>query len=286
MSWEVLITIHILFSTSYALSFRRLAQRLPHVPHLATALMYLLTIWPIGIGYALYNGDINFNLSAGIWIMLLIAGLLFAGFNFLGWRANTHIDAAQFAVISNLQGVFTVILSGIFLGERLAPIQLLGVVIIVSAASMVAVKGFTKDTFRIGKWSWVAILSAIFAGAAISSEKFLVGEMSLPTYFILGWGLQTIWMTVLVGKEWRHLSSLTKVDYRDIVWQGLLRTGAGFAIIHAFLLADSGLLSSIRSYKTVLIFLAALIFLGENEHFWRKATGSVLATIGLLLLIN
>jgi len=286
MTWQLLITIHILFSTSYALSFRRLAKRLPHVPRLASALMYLFTIWPIGIAYALFNGDIHFSFSPFVWVMLLIAGLLFAGFNFLGWRANSHIDAAQFAVISNIQGIFTVIISGIFLGERLSPIQLLGVMVIITAACMVSVKGLTRKTFRIDNYSWIAIASSVCAGAALLAEKFLIGEMTLPTYYIIGWGLQTIWMTVLVRKEWKHLPELKAADYRDIIWQGLLRTGAGFAIIVAFTMADSGLLSAIRSYKTVLVFLAALIFLGEKDHLWRKAIGSILATAGLLLLLN
>ena len=286
MSWEVLITVHILFSTAFALSFRKLAKRLPHVPHLASALMYLMVISPAGIIYALVLGDISFEFSTFTWFLLLVAGLLFAGTNFLAWRANSHLDAAQFSVIQNIQGLFTVIASAIFLGERLNTTQIYGVVVIVTAAAIVSVKGFTKDTFHITKWSWVAIISSLFLGAAISNEKYLVGQMSLSTYFIIGWGIQTIWMTVLVGKEWSLLKELKLVDYRDIAWQGLLRTGAGFTIVTALTLADSGLLSSIRSYKAVLVFLCALIFLGEKEHFWRKAAGSVLATVGLLLIID
>jgi drug/metabolite transporter (DMT)-like permease len=286
MSWEILITIHILFSTAFALSFRRLAKRLPSIPRLASALMYLLVISPAGIIYALIQGDIDFSFSAFTWVMLLFAGLLFAGANIFSWRANSHIDAAQFAVIQNVQAIFTVIFSFIFLGERLAAVQWVGAVILVIAAALVSVKGFTKETFHISKWSWVAVLASVILGAAISNEKFLIGQMSLPTYYIIGWGLQTLWMTALVGSEWRKLPELKLTDYRDIIWQGLLRTGAGFSIVTALTLADSGLLSSIRSYKAVLVFLCALIFLGEKEHFWRKAAGSVLATIGLLLLIN
>jgi drug/metabolite transporter (DMT)-like permease len=61
--------------------------------------------------------------------------------------------------------------------------------------------------------------------------------------------------------------------------------GAGLAFIKAIQLVDVSVLSSARSYKPVLVFIFALLVLHERKHFWRKLFASILATIGLLLLI-
>ena len=74
--------------------------------------------------------------------------------------------------------------------------------------------------------------------------------------------------------------------FSGIMSLGLLRSGAGFAMLGALALIDSSLASSVRSYRSVLVFIAGYFILQEKEHVIRKAVGSVLATIGLLLLID
>lgn len=286
MSWQLLIGLHILFTTAYSLSLRQLAQKFPDISRLATTLMYLLVIAPAGILYAFIFGEVSFNLSPLAWLFLVIAGLLFAGANFLAWKANTHLDAAQFAVIQNIQAIFTVIISAAFLGERLSPEQIVGAVILVITASTVSANGLSKKTFHISKWSWIAIVSSLLLGAAISNEKYLVGEMSLSTYFFIGWSLQTLCMALLTGKEWSNLPSLKADAYKGIIWQGLLRIGAGFTLVTALTLTESGVLASARSFKAVLIFVFALVILKEKNHLWRKIIGSVLAATGLWLLVS
>ncbi len=74
--------------------------------------------------------------------------------------------------------------------------------------------------------------------------------------------------------------------FTGIMSLGLLRSVSGFAGLGALELIDSSLVSSIRSYKSVLVFIAGYFILKEKEHVTRKAVGAALATIGLLLLID
>ncbi len=194
MSWQILIGLHVAFSTIYALLFRKVAQEFPDTPRLSMALIYLLVIFPLGLIAAFFQGGIDINLSLQTWILLVLGGILFTGLSVFGYMANSHVDAAQFAVIQNTQAVFTIIVSGLLLGEHLSFEQLAGVAMLVTGAIVVSVKGFSKDSFRLSKWSVVAIASALFAGAALSNEKHLLSQMNKQTYYVFGWGMQTLVM--------------------------------------------------------------------------------------------
>jgi transporter family protein len=286
MSWQILIGLHVAFSTIYALLFRKVAQEFPDTPRLSMALIYLLVIFPLGLIAAFFQGGIDINMSLQIWIFLVFGGVLFTGFSVFGYMANSHVDATQFAVIQNTQAVFTIIVSGLLLGEQLSSEQLIGVAMLVIGAIVVSVKGFNRSTFRFSKWSVVAMISALFVGAAFSNEKYLLGQMNQQTYYVFGWGVQTLVMCLVAGKEWQQITKFNKKMFTGIMSLGLLRSISGFAGLGALALIDSSLVSSIRSYKSVLVFIAGYFILKEKEHVIRKAIGAVLATIGLLLLID
>ena len=153
MSWQILIGLHVAFSTIYALLFRKVAQEFPDTPRLSMALIYLLVIFPLGLVAAFFQGGIDINLSLQTWILLVLGGILFTGFSVFGYMANSHVDATQFAVIQNTQAVFTIIVSGLLLGEQLSFEQLIGVAMLVVGAIVVSVKGFNRSTFRFSKWN-------------------------------------------------------------------------------------------------------------------------------------
>lgn len=280
------MALHVSFSTLFALLFRVVAKNFPDTPRLAMALIYLLVIFPLGLLVALYQGDISTSFSIQTWLILALGGLLFTGFGVFGYMANSHVDAAQFAVIQNTQAVFTIAISGIVLGEQLSTQQLIGVTMLIVGAVIVSVKGFTKDSFKLSKWSIIALLSAAFVGAAFSNEKYLLSQMNQPTYYVFGWGVQTLVMCLVAGREWLQITKFNKQMFGGIISLGLLRSGSGFAGLAALTMIDSGRVSSIRSYKSVLVFLASYFILREKEHVLHKAVGAMLATSGLFLLIN
>lgn len=131
MTWQILLGVHLLFSTAYALLFRQLASELKGYGRLVVALMYVLVVLPGGIAVAFVLGDISFLFSPFIIVILLFAGLLFALNNITAYRANEELDAAQFSIITNLESFFTIMVAGLFLGERLNLIEGLGVFLLV-----------------------------------------------------------------------------------------------------------------------------------------------------------
>ena len=119
---------------------------------------------------------------------------------------------------------------------------------------------------------------------ALTFEKHLLGQMNVGTYMIIGWGFQTLAMVVLAAGEWHTLKDFDKKGILNLSSMGLLRFLQGITFVIAVSQADIGLLASIVSYKAVLIFIGGMIFLRERNHIFIRLLGSILATIGLLLI--
>jgi transporter family protein len=286
MTWQTAIFLHLIFSAGFALVQRSVSRQFTTHAKVAVAFIYGLFVTPLGVAYGLLNYDISFNFSLLTWIFLFIAGVIFALANITAYRSNAHIDAAQFAILTNLIAVFTVIIAAIFLSERMTLTQLLGVAILVSAAGLVSVRKTTKRTFQISSWSILAILSALFAAMGLTFEKHLLGQMNVGTYMIIGWGFQTLAMVVLAAKEWHTLKDFNKRGIAKLSSLGVLRFLQGVTFVTATSQANIGLLTSIVSYKSVLIFAGGIIILREKNHIIIRLFGSVLATIGLFLVFS
>ena len=87
-----------------------------------------------------------------------------------------------------------------------------------------------RKTLHFDRFTWLALLSAIFLGSGISNEKFLLDNMTFSTYLIVGWGFHTLAMIVLAGKQMSSAKALlTRKSSWQLIWLGLLRTFGGFA---------------------------------------------------------
>lgn len=286
MSWQAAIFINLVLSAAFILIQRSVSKQFISHAKVAIAFIYLGFVSPLGIIYGLLNYDIQFNFSGLTWIFLIIAGFLFALANIGFYRSNAHIDAAQYVILINLSSVFTVIIASIFLGERMTLMQLSGVAVVVSAAALVSVRRTTERTFKISGWSFLAILSALLLAAALTFEKHLLGQMNIGTYMIIGWGFQTLAMVALAMGKWHTLKELNKTSIVKLSSLGVIRFLQGVTFVFAVSQADVGLLASIISYQAVLIFFGGIIFLGEKDHLILRFFGSILATVGLILLFS
>lgn len=285
MSWQFLLAVHLLFSTIFALVYRRMASRLNGFGRIVTAVMYIGVMTPGGIVTALLVGDVSFALSPLTWALIGLGGLFFVGFNILAYRANEELDAAQFAIISNLQALFVIIIAGIFLGERLNGLQLLGALLLIIASMDVAVEKIGVRTLRLRSASLIALGSSLCFAAAMTTEKALLSQMTFSTYIVITWVFQSIVLGWLSFKDRRKLKHITRRQLLGMLTLGGLRLGAGLTGVAAVRLVDVSIVASVRSYKPILIFIAAIIFLSEKRDFWRRAAGAIVATIGLILLV-
>ncbi|HEX5798083.1 MAG TPA: EamA family transporter [Candidatus Saccharimonadales bacterium] len=283
MSWQIAIILHLIFTAMFALVQRNISRQFQSHARVATAFFYPI-VSLMGITYGALNYDISFNFSIYTWLFLAANGFIFASTFISAFKSNSHIDAAQFAILQSTRAIFTVIIAAIILGERMNELQLLGILVLTISAGLVAVRRTTAKTFTVSKWSWLAIFSAFALALATTNEKYFLGEMNVGTYMVIGWGFQTMAVMLLATGRWHTLKDFGPNGIKQLVYLGILRGFQGITFVLALSQVDVSLIAGIMSYQTVLIFIGGIIFLHEREHLYRRFAGSMLATVGLLLL--
>ncbi len=287
MSWQLITFLHLLAATAYSLQYRKFTKKHHAHAEAATALMYLLVISPAGILLALTLGDISLAFSPFTWLMIVLGGLFFAIGNIAAYKASSKIDAAQFSLLSNFRTIAAIGLTYIFLNEFLNFKQIIGTVILFVATLMIANIHFNKKTLKFTSYSLLAFLSAFFFAAGIVNEKYLLNNMSFATYLIVGWGFQTVIMGLIAAKDHKDVSKIIrKKALGGIIQLGILRFISGVAFVYALNeTTNTSLFASIISYKGALVVIGSYFILRERSHVLIKIISTVLATIGLFLLI-
>jgi len=291
MTWQIAILTHQILEAAYSLLYRRYASKHKHDKYLTNALMYLLTVLPAGIAWSLLNGGPDFSFDASLWLFFVIGGVLFGLGNSMSYLANTKLEAGVFSVIYNSKIVVTVIASTVLLSEGLVSAQFVGLLLVLGASIFVST---LSSNFRLKKitkfnvFTVVAFMSAMLIGLGATNEKYLLDSVTLATYFVVGWGFQTLVMVLLARTAKSQVKKIfqSKAIFQ-IVLMGVLRTLAGFAIINALVMSgNSSVIASVTALHVVLVSLGGYIFLKEKDKVGYKFLAAAVSFVGVILLVS
>jgi len=289
MTWQLAILIHQILETIFALVYRDYAKKHPKDHFVTNAVMYLATVVPFGIVWSIAQGGFSLDFPVSIWWFFGLTGLLLALGNIASFKANTKVEASQFAIITRFRVIVIVVASWLLLGDTLTPLQFLGACIVFgSSLSAVLLTRQKKRKSKVGIYTLIAVLSAVFMGLAITSEKYILSSVNLATYVVIGWGLQAFFMTLLANRQLTRVPALIKDgSIKTILLLGGLRTVAGFCFINALQLSDNAsLIGSIAALQVILVVIGGYIFLNEKKYGVQKFIAASAAFMGVLLLVN
>jgi drug/metabolite transporter (DMT)-like permease len=204
--------------------------------------------------------------------------------------ALNSVGAGVMAIVSCLYGPSIIGLSMIFLGERLAILQLVGVALIISAVIFAT---YTKEESRFSKGN---LIKGIFFGALGTFINAVGVVMIKPilntsplvwvsTYRILG-GIVGLLVILIFLKDRSNILSTLKN-----------RQSWGFTVSGSFMGAYlsmflwlagmkftlASIAAALNQTSTIFIYVFAILFLKEKFSY-RKALGVFLAMIGVLLV--
>jgi drug/metabolite transporter (DMT)-like permease len=204
--------------------------------------------------------------------------------------ALNSVGAGITAIIACLYSPFIIVLSMIFLGERLAISQLLGAVLIISA---VIIATYTKEKSSYSKSNLIkgvtfGALGTMMNAVAVVMIKPILNTSPLvwvSTYRILGGIIGLLIIFIFIKNRSDILSSLK------------IRKSWGFTITGSFMGAYlsmflwlagmkftlTSIAAALNQTSTIFIYLFAILFLNEKLSF-RKVLGVALALIGVLLV--
>jgi drug/metabolite transporter (DMT)-like permease len=213
-------------------------------------------------------------------LLTVLAGMFGAGFFVSSFTAQKHVEAGVSTLVNNIYTPVTIVLASLFLSERLTPMQILGTILLFVGMVVVS-KKHRIGTFRFDKYFLLMVLSGITLGISLTAERALQKMTGFSAGTMLSWWAQCAFLGIaaFVAKEKSPYSK------KDISITGSLRFLQSLSrVVLLFAVGNLSLVSAVTTFKVVIIFVFAAIFLKERQDLSRKIIGSLVSVAGLLLM--
>lgn len=195
--------------------------------------------------------------------------------------AQRHVEAGVTTLVGNIYTPVTIILATFLLHERLKPLQIVGTLLLLVSVVLVSKK------HRLGKWRFdkyllLVVLGGVTLGFVLTAERALIKSNGITTGTWVSWGAQSMFL----GLGAIIARTRSQYDIKDTAVTGGLRFLQQLSwVILITVVANLSLVSAVTTFKVVVIFAAAAFFLHEREDLKRKVIGSLIAVVGLLLMV-
>ena len=224
-----------------------------------------------------------FYISGDIWYLVgftLVTGIFGAAALVCIYTAQKHVEAGVASLVSNVYTPITIILATLFLHEKLLPIQVVGTILLLVGIVIVS-KKHRIGRFKFDRYFVLLVIGGVMLAFDIFAERAIQKVTGFTATMIITSVAQSIFLGVAVFLS----HSKSRYSNKDITITGILRSlqALSWATL-IFVVGNLSLVSSVTTFKVVIMFLAGAIFLGEREDFKRKLLGSIIALIGLLIM--
>lgn len=210
----------------------------------------------------------------------LITGLFGGGHFICLYIAQKHVEAGITTLVVNIYTPITIALASWLLHESLTPLQILGTVLLLAGMAIVSKK------HKIGRFSFdiyflLVVLCGICVGIAFTAERALQKMTGFTAGTLMSWWSQCLMLGIAVLIV-RGKNAYSKTD---VAITGTLRFLQSLSWVTLVLvIGNLSLVSAVTTFKVIVVFAAAALFLKEREDLPRKILGSLVALAGLFLL--
>lgn len=220
-------------------------------------------------------------------ILLLPIAALFYSAGYLFFMKGFEIgNISIVAAIMNLWAVFTMLIAFIFMGQRLSTLQSIGVLMIISGATVASLNWseIKKKGFQLSIGVKETVLGAFFFGvfwniSEVISEK--IGWLLTTLFVKIGIILFLLLLSFVIKRE-LYLTKATAKTKLMVVLMGILEAGA-FAIVNFGLsIGDAILITPIASALSVVTIALAIIFL-KDKVTKLQGLGIITAIFGIMV---
>lgn len=213
-------------------------------------------------------------------LLTLICGLAGIGYWVGNYSAQKHVDAGVTNLVMNIYTPVTIIIATIFLGESLTPVQILGTSLLLLSILFIS-KKHRLGRFKFDKYFMLMVVSGVMLGVVLVAERALIKDTGFTTGVLLSWWAQCAALFILTI----YTKNKTTYNTKDTLITGGLKFLQALSwVILTRVVNNLSVVSAITTFKVVVIFIFAAIFLHEREDMKRKIIGSIIAIIGLLLM--
>lgn len=246
--------------------------------HFAFQIMLMLVFFGFGLPFFqpfFIRGSI-FNII----LLALICGISGAGYFISSYVAQKHVDAGITSLVSNIYTPITIFLATVFLNEKLTYLQIIGTVLLLISMLIIS-KKHRIGRFHFDKYFLLMVTSGILLGILLTAERALQKTTGFTAGTMFSWWAQC----AILGIATIFFKSKSNYNRIDIAITGVLRFLQALSwVVLVFIVGNLSVVSAITTFKVVVVFAAAALFLHEREDLPRKIIGSSIAIAGLLLM--
>lgn len=238
--------------------------------------LFLIAIWKENLN------DI-FLLDTKTILFLILSGIS----NTLLWicyfKALDLGTVSKVTPVDKTSIVLTLILSSLFLNEKITTIKIISIVLILSG-TFLTIKKESKDS-KDNKWIIYAILTAVFTSTTTVLSK--IGIESTNTTLITF--LRTIVVLIILTtitlfkKKYKSIKDIEKRSWLFIILSGLSTSLSWLFYFKALALGEASVVFPIEKLSLVVSILISIIFLKEKVNK-KQIIGIIIIVIGTSLL--
>lgn len=238
--------------------------------------LFLIVIWKENLN------DI-FLLDTKTILFLILSGIS----NTLLWicyfKALDLGTVSKVTPVDKTSIVLTLILSSLFLNEKITTIKIISIVLILSG-TFLTIKKESKDS-KDNKWIIYAVLTAVFTSTTTVLSKIGIESANTTHITFLRTIVVLIILTLIIlfKKKYKSIKDIEKRSWLFIILSGLSTSLSWLFYFKALALGEASIVFPIEKLSLVVSILISIIFLKEKVNK-KQIIGIIIIVIGTSLL--
>lgn len=238
-----------------------------------------------------------FHVATGGWEQhkyIIIKSIIVLSSWILGYFGMKHVPLTIYGPINATRPVMVLVGALIVFGERLSPLQWVGVSLAVISFFMLS-RSATKEgiSFEHSKWVWMIVGAAVLGAISGLYDKYLMaptsnGGVGLDKMLVQSWYniYQMVLMLIILLTLWYPVRKKNPFRWKwSIVFISIFLSAADFVYFYALSLPDAmiSIVSMIRRGSVVVSFLFGAIFFHE-KNLRAKTVDLALVLLSMIFL--
>lgn len=226
----------------------------------------------------------NIQVTNHLIFLIIIQAFFWSTGTLVSFLSQAKTDVSLSMIISRARMLWVVPLGIIFLGETPSIPSVVGILIIFFGLLTLFIK---SNIHRHQGVHLMAIGSVLVAfGAVINTVLVRQYLTSAQTVFVTMASQALVFLAFLLYRK-NLISRCYEVwmrAWKIIVLAAAVETFAFIGVNHAYKIGITSFVTAVYLGMTITTVWIGIFFLNEKEHFWKKIIGSLLVTVGIIVL--
>ncbi len=225
----------------------------------------------------------------------IIGGVLNFCAGYFYYKAVKKEEVTRIAPLYSFSPIFAIILAGVFLGEKIAPIHILGILIIVAGGILVDSR-VVKHMFRVN-WVVMALVITSSVASVAGSVGFKmsyesIGFQSALVWFFAG-AVMTSLVILLVSRNRKQFMRLFRTSRRRklsaiMLFSNIVGNAGRVAHNYAILLVPIAFVQAVEAFESAFVLVLAILLMRffrglEPEDLSRRVLAQKALSIAVIV---